>query len=59
MDEEIINRVAQSKLITFDLEDLYQEGQRITLDIAQWLDHGIVLREKSFRESVKNFDYSL
>lgn len=58
MKEEIINRVAQSKLVTFDLEDLYLGGARKVLDIAQWLDQGIVLREKSFRESVKNFDYS-
>lgn len=58
MAEEIINRVAQSKLITFDLEDLYITGERKTLDISQWLDQGFILREKSFRESVKSFDYS-
>ena len=58
MADEIVNRVAQSKLITFDLEDLYIAGERKTLDISQWLDQGFVLREKSFRESVKNFDYT-
>ncbi len=56
MADEIINRVAQSKLVTFDLEDYYLPGERITLDIAQWLDQGIILREKSFRESVKNLN---
>ena len=56
MAEEIINRVAQSKLVTFDLEELYVPGERKTLDIAQWLDQGIILREKSFRESVKNLN---
>jgi hypothetical protein len=56
MAEEIINRVAQSKLVTFDLEDLYIAGERKTLDISQWLDQGIILREKSFRESVKNLN---
>lgn len=58
MAKEIINRVAQSKLITFDLEDLYVHGDRKILDISQWLDQGFILREKSFRESVKNFDYT-
>lgn len=58
MEGEIINKVAQSKLVTFDLEDLYLDGQRQELDISQWLDQGFILREKSFRESVKNFNYT-
>lgn len=58
MAEEIVNRVAQSKLVTFDLEDLYVPGKRATLDISQWLDQGFILREKSFRESVNTFDFT-
>ena len=58
MAEEIVNRVAQSKLVTFDLEDLYIDGPRQTLDISQWLDQGFILREKSFRESIKHHDFS-
>jgi len=58
MAEEIVNKIAQSKLITFNLEDLYVSGTRVSLDIAQWLDQGFILREKSFRESVKNLDTS-
>ena len=34
MADEIINRVANSKLITFDLEDLYPEGTRTSIDIS-------------------------
>lgn len=56
MPEEIVNRVAQSKLVTFDLEDLYVPGERKELDISQWLDQGFILREKSFRESIKLLD---
>lgn len=58
MAEEIINRVAQSSLITFNLEDLYVSGKRATLDISQWLDQGFILREKSFRQSVAAHDYT-
>ena len=58
MSGPIVNRVSKSPIITFDLEELYQDGSRKTLDIAQWLDHGFILREKSFRESVKNFDFT-
>jgi hypothetical protein len=56
--DEIVNRVANSKLITFDLEDLYASGERITIDISQWLEQGFLLREKSFRESVSNHNWS-
>ena len=59
MANEIINRVAQSKLVTFDLEDLYISGERKTLDISQWLDQGFFLREKSFRESAKNHNFHI
>ena len=52
MPEEIINRVAQSKLVTFDLEDYYPEGKRVVLDIKDWLYEGLILREKEFRKTV-------
>lgn len=58
MQEEIINRVANSKLVTFDLEDLYPEGTRVHFDISKWLLEGIVLREKEFRAFVKEHDWT-
>jgi hypothetical protein len=58
MAEEIINRVAQSKLKVIDLEDFYPEGPRLKLDIKDWLLEGLVLREKDFRASVKAHDWS-
>ncbi|WP_430908699.1 DUF2480 family protein [Maribacter sp. 2-571] len=54
MAEEIINRVAQSKLVTFDLEAYYPKGKRMVLDIKDWLYEGLVLREKPFRELADN-----
>jgi hypothetical protein len=56
-DQEIINRVANSALQVFDLEDYYPEGERLTLDISQWLWEGFVLKEKEFRDSLKNHDW--
>ncbi|WP_299124620.1 DUF2480 family protein [uncultured Tenacibaculum sp.] len=58
MAEEIINRVANSKLITIDLEDFYPQGKRVVFDIKDWLYEGLILREKDFREQVKNHDWS-
>lgn len=59
MAGEIVNRVAQSQLITIDLEQFYPKGKRAILDIAQWLDNGMVLREKEFRAQLKAHDWSV
>ncbi len=56
---EIVNRVAQSKLITFDLEDLYPKGERVILDIKDWLYEGIILREKEFRKHLEEHDWTM
>lgn len=58
MEEEIINRVAESALEVFDLEDYYIKGSRSQLDISQWLFEGIILKEKGFRAALKNHDWS-
>ncbi|OZV70944.1 DUF2480 family protein [Winogradskyella aurantia] len=58
MAEEIINRVANSKLKVIDLEDYYPEGPRFSLDIKDWLFEGLVLREKDFRAFVAEHDWS-
>lgn len=58
MAEDIINRVAQSKLMVVDLEDFYPEGERFIFDIKDWLYEGFVLREKEFRQFVKAYDWS-
>jgi WD40 repeat protein len=57
MAEEIINRVAKSKLITLDLEDFYPKGKRIVLDIKDWLFQELILKEKDFRDSVTNHNW--
>lgn len=58
MAKEIKNRVANSKLITIDLEDYYPEGKRVCLDISQWLESGFILREKDFRALLAGYDWS-
>lgn len=58
MSNEIINRVAKSKLVTIDLEDFYPQGNRVHFDISLWLREGFVLFEKDFRKSVSEFDWS-
>jgi hypothetical protein len=58
MQDEIINRVANSVLEVFDLEDYYPNGIRTQIDISQWLLEGFLLKEKDFREALKNHDWT-
>lgn len=56
--EEIINKVANSALVVFDLEDYYPNGIRTQIDISQWLIDGFLLKEKEFRASLKEHNWS-
>jgi hypothetical protein len=56
--EVIINKVANSSLEVFDLEDYYLIGVRAQIDISHWLLEGFLLKEKNFREHLKNHDWS-
>ena len=58
MGEEIKNRVAESSLITIDLEDYYPKGNRVELDISQFLFEGVILKEKDFREKTASFNWA-
>jgi len=58
MENEIVNKVSQSGLITIDLEEFYPAGERVLFDIKELLFQGLVLREKDFREFIKNEDWN-
>jgi len=53
MSDQIVNRVAKSSLITFNLEDYYHPGERVIYDIRQNLFQDLILKEKDFRNFVK------
>ncbi len=57
--EPIVNKVAESGLITIDLEELYTPGERVLFDIKGWLFEEIILKEKDFREQIKQHDWSI
>lgn len=54
---EIINRVAASSLVTVNLEEFYPEGKRMQFDLKDFLWKGLVLKEKEFREELKNHNW--
>ena len=57
-EELIINKVINSGLVTFDLEDLYDQGERVVYDLKDNLFMGMILKEKDFREFLKNHDWT-
>ncbi|TCD02778.1 DUF2480 family protein [Pedobacter psychroterrae] len=59
IQENFVNKVAASGLITFNLEEYLHQGERVVYDIKDNLFHGLMLREKDFREFIKNNDWSV
>jgi hypothetical protein len=57
-EREIVNRVAGSSLISFDLEQYYQEGERVAIDIKDQLFQGLILKEKDFRAFIRDYNWS-
>lgn len=55
---EIKNKVAESGIIIINPEELYPEGERVLLDIKSLLFQGLILKEKEFREFLKNHDWT-
>jgi len=58
MSEPIINKVAESGLISLDLEHYYPRGEMAVFDMKDHLFMGMILKEKDFREALKNLDWS-
>lgn len=57
MSNEIINKVAQSGLITLNLEEYYPAGERTSFDLAPLLQEGFLLKEKELRAFVDSHEW--
>ena len=53
MADVLVNRVAQSSLVTLNLEDYYPEVSILNFDIKNYLFQGLILKEKDFRTALK------
>ncbi len=58
MEDVIVNKVAESGLITFDLEEYYPKEETAVFDLKDHLFMGLILKEKDYREALKNLDWS-
>ena len=56
---EFVNKVAESGLITIDLENWYPKGEIAVLDLKDYLFMGMIVKEKEFRDSLKNTDWEI
>jgi hypothetical protein len=59
MGDIIVNKVSESALTTLDLEEYYPKGETILFDMKDHLFMGLILKEKEFREALKNVDLEL
>lgn len=59
MSEPFVNKVAESGLITLDLEKYYPKGETAVFDLKDHLFMGLILKEKDFREALKSLDWSV
>jgi len=57
-NDVIINKVAESGLVELDLEMYYPKGDVVVFDLKDYLFMGLILKEKDFRDALKQQDYS-
>lgn len=58
MSEPLINKVGESGLVTLDLEQFYPREETAVFDLKDHLFMGMILKEKDFREGLKQLDWS-
>ena len=59
MSDLLENKVANSGLVTLDLENYVPAGEVVTFDLKDYLFMGLILKEKVYREALKGLDWSL
>lgn len=58
LEQPLVNRVANSGLVTIDLEELYPAGDVVPFDLKDYLFMEMILKEKDFREALKSHDWA-
>ncbi len=58
MSEVFVNKVAESGIITLNLEEYYPQEPLVVFDLKEHLFMGLILKEKDFREALKNTDWT-
>src|SRR5215213_5776392 len=58
MSDEIVNKVAASGLLTLNLEEYLPKEDVAVFDLKDHLFMGLILKEKDFREALRNKDWN-
>jgi len=58
MENTLVNKVEESGILTFNLEDYFPQAEIKSFDLAPFLFQGLILREKDYRAALKEFDFS-
>lgn len=58
MSDQIVNKVAESSLITLDLEEFYPKEEVLVFDLKPLLFMELILKEKEFRNSLQQIDWN-
>ncbi|MEJ7586932.1 MAG: DUF2480 family protein [Ferruginibacter sp.] len=58
MEEIFVNKVTESSLVTLNLEDYFPHDEVAFFDMKDYLFMGLILKEKDFREALKNLELS-
>jgi len=56
--QPLVNRVANSGLITLNLEDYFPKQEIATFDLKGFLFMEMILKEKDFRAALKEYDWT-
>ena len=59
MSDVIVNKVAESALVTIDLEEFLPKEQPVLFDLKEFLFMGLIVKEKEFREALKTTNWEL
>jgi len=59
MEDIIINKVSESSIVSLDLEEFYPKEEIALFDMKDYLFMGLILKEKDFRESLKNLELTI
>ncbi len=59
MAETFVNKVAESGIVTLNLEDYFPKDKVVVFDMKDHLFMGLILKEKDFREALKILDTTI
>ena len=57
LEQPLVNRVANSRLLTIDLEEMYPKEEVVPFDLKAYLFMELILKEKDFREALQALDW--